>query len=148
MENYGFSLLREAFYIQERKIKKKVVWMNEENLIPNNKRSKSEVRENSRKGGINSGKKRKKLKSFREAITELLLLPPPEREDLEKLKTFGIEETNQMLAVVAFFEGITGKNKMNAEIYKLFLEILGENKQNTETSNDTLKSLIEVLKGG
>lgn len=40
---------------------------NEKNLIPNNKRSPDEVRENGRKGGIASGKKRRQIKSFREA---------------------------------------------------------------------------------
>lgn len=40
---------------------------NEKNLIPNSKRSPKEVRENGRKGGIASGKKRREIKSFREA---------------------------------------------------------------------------------
>lgn len=38
---------------------------NEQNLIPNNKRSKSEVRENARKGGINSGKARRDKADFK-----------------------------------------------------------------------------------
>ncbi len=38
---------------------------NEQNLIPNNKRSKSEVRENARKGGINSGKARREKADFK-----------------------------------------------------------------------------------
>lgn len=40
---------------------------NEKNLIPFSERSKSEARENGRKGGIASGKKRRQIKSFREA---------------------------------------------------------------------------------
>lgn len=38
---------------------------NEQNLIPNNKRSKSEVRANARKGGINSGKARREKADFK-----------------------------------------------------------------------------------
>ena len=44
---------------------------NEQNLIPQNKRTKSEQREIARKGGIASGKSRKARKTFKE---ELLLL--------------------------------------------------------------------------
>ena len=44
---------------------------NEQNLKPQNKRTKSEQREIARKGGIASGKKRKELKTLKE---ELLLL--------------------------------------------------------------------------
>ena len=44
---------------------------NEQNLIPNSKRSPSEVRKNGSKGGIKSGEVRRKRKTLRE---ELLLL--------------------------------------------------------------------------
>ena len=45
---------------------------NEQNLIPASMRSKSEVRENSRKGGINSGKTRAERKTLRETLSYLL----------------------------------------------------------------------------
>ena len=45
---------------------------NEKNLIPHNKRSKSEARENGRKGGIASGESRRKRKSLREQLEILL----------------------------------------------------------------------------
>ena len=45
--------------------------MNEENLIPQNKRTKKEQREIARKGGIASGKARRERKTLKE---ELLLL--------------------------------------------------------------------------
>lgn len=38
---------------------------NTNNLIPNNKRSKDEVRKNARKGGINSGKARREKADFK-----------------------------------------------------------------------------------
>ena len=46
--------------------------MNEENLIPMNERSESEVRELGRKGGIASGKARREKKIFKEAIEKQL----------------------------------------------------------------------------
>ena len=45
---------------------------NEKNLIPNNLRSKKEVRENSRKGGIASGKKRKEKKLMSQIYADFL----------------------------------------------------------------------------
>lgn len=45
---------------------------NEQNLIPNSQRTPSEVRENSRKGGIASGKARREKRAFREILEDLL----------------------------------------------------------------------------
>ena len=46
--------------------------MNEQNLIPNSERSPKEVRENGKKGGINSGKARRRKKEFRELFEKML----------------------------------------------------------------------------
>lgn len=45
---------------------------NEENLIPGNKRSKSELREITRKGGIASGKARRRKKELKTIIEQAL----------------------------------------------------------------------------
>ena len=45
---------------------------NEQNLIPNSERSPNEVRENGKKGGINSGKARRRKKEFRELFEKML----------------------------------------------------------------------------
>lgn len=42
--------------------------MNEQNLIPTNKRSKEEARELGRKGGINSGKTRREKRTMKQLI--------------------------------------------------------------------------------
>lgn len=47
----------------------------EDNLIPNNERSPSEVRENGRKGGIASGEARRKKKTMRELAVIVNSLP-------------------------------------------------------------------------
>lgn len=48
--------------------------MNDENLIPTNQRSKSEAREIGRKGGINSGKSRRKMRTMKENLFRFLHL--------------------------------------------------------------------------
>lgn len=53
---------------------------NEQNLIPNNKRTPSELREMTRKGGIASGKSRARMKTFKEAI-----LNTTSEDELEKM---------------------------------------------------------------
>ena len=45
---------------------------NEENLIPNNERSPSEVRENGRKGGIRSGEVRRQNADMRKRLKEIV----------------------------------------------------------------------------
>ena len=46
--------------------------MNDQNLIPGNKRSPREARENGRKGGIKSGETRRRQKSVKESILAAL----------------------------------------------------------------------------
>lgn len=58
--------------------------MNEENLIPNSKRSPSELREQTRKGGIASGKKRREQKLLK--TTALTMLNAIMDESSEKAK--------------------------------------------------------------
>ena len=48
---------------------------NAENLIPNSERSPSELRAQTRKGGIASGKARREKKLFRETLETLLSMP-------------------------------------------------------------------------
>lgn len=58
--------------------------MNEDNLIPNNERSPSELREMGRKGGIRSGEVRRQNKRIRENA-ELLAKIFTESEEGKKL---------------------------------------------------------------
>lgn len=48
------------------------VMANEKNLIPTSERTKEEARELGRKGGINSGKTRRRKKEFRELFEKML----------------------------------------------------------------------------
>lgn len=61
---------------------------NEQNLKPQNKRTKSEQKEIARKGGIASGKARRKRKEFKEAIKDALTIV---MEDNKTVQDIGIE---------------------------------------------------------
>ena len=76
---------------------------NEQNLIPINKRTKSEQREYQSQGGKKSGEVRRKKKLMKETMNMLLSLDLPESEGKEKLKKMGIEDEdlNVQTAILA-----------------------------------------------
>ena len=101
-----------------------------DNLIPMSERSKDEVREIARKGGINSGIARREKATLRKTLEQLLDTVPKSESNPEG-KTFR-ELTTQGLMLGA----ISGK----AENYKLMAQMLGEleEEQTTETPSVTI----------
>ena len=93
---------------------------NEQNLIPANKRSKSEARENGSKGGIASGKSRRKkanLKKAFETILQAEVASPNVKKQLEEL---GFDSTNEMaLAMVMMQKAMKGNVRAFEQISKL-----------------------------
>jgi len=80
--------------------------MNKSNLIPNSERSPEEVRENGRKGGIASGKARRRKKLIKEQLELLLSLPLKDENAKMKLKQLGIDADNldnQMAMIIAIW---------------------------------------------
>ena len=65
--------------------------MNEQSLIPYNKRSKSEVRANSRKGGIKSGESRRRKKELKEIIEMMFEKEYAMMEGKNEVKMSGAE---------------------------------------------------------
>ncbi len=79
--------------------------MNDENLIPNSKRSPSEVRKNGAKGGKKSGEVRRRKKSMKEKMQLLLSLPACDN-DLQELEVLGVEADdcdNEMVILKGLF---------------------------------------------
>lgn len=79
---------------------------NEQNLIPFNKRTESEQREYSKKGGQKSGEVRRQRKAMKEQMEMLLALPFKQEKQLKFIKDLGIEENqidNQMALIVAMY---------------------------------------------
>ena len=79
---------------------------NEQNLIPFNKRTKSEQREYAKKGGKKSGEVRRQRKAMKEQMEMLLSLPFKQQKQLNFMKDLGIKENeidNQMALMVAMY---------------------------------------------
>ena len=79
---------------------------NEQNLIPFNKQTESQQRENARKGGQKSGEVRRQRKAMKEQMEMLLTLPFKQTKQLKFIKELGISEEeidNQMALIVAMY---------------------------------------------
>ena len=119
------------------------------NLIPFNQRTEDEVKRIASKGGINSGKTRRRKKTQREALEFLLSLKVKDPKDRERLKELGVktsEMDNQMLALVGVWQKAVNGDTRAAEFLR---DTLGEgpnvvNPQqaiNSETNNTHLATL-------
>ena len=117
---------------------------NEENLIPINKRTKSEQRELHKKGGISSGKTRRRNKSMKDAMNKLLSLDVSDNNK-QVLKQLGLEENdmnNQMLVMVsAFQKAVNG----DVQAMNFIANITGSHAMN-ETEKQKIKLEKERLK--
>ena len=122
-----------------------------DNLIPMNERTEGEQREIARKGGIESGKARRRKRTMKEAA-QIILKAPVSAEKAELLKKHGIAEqdcTNLMLIMVkavqmaadgdlkaaAFVRDILGENPQY-KIYEKRLEYLIADKEAAHTLAD------------
>ena len=78
---------------------------NEKNLVPFDERSEKEARELGQKGGIASGKARRRKKSLKQKMQLLLSLPAADNDQSE-LATMGVDPEdmdNEMVLVKALF---------------------------------------------
>ena len=110
--------------------------MNNENLIPNNQRSPSEVRENGKKGGIASGESRREKKKVAELVRIYMSMPSASgKEGKTRMDDF-IEKAIKNSAGVATLD----------EVIKL-QRIIGEDvtKIQVET-DDTAMQVAQELK--
>ena len=99
-----------------------------ENLIPMNERTKDEQREIAKKGGIESGKVRRRKRTMKEAA-QIILKAPANAEQAELLKKYGIAEqdcTNLMLIMAKAVQMAADGNLKAAEFVR---DVLGENPQ-------------------
>lgn len=93
---------------------------NEQNLIPANKRSKSEARENGSKGGIASGKARRKKANLRKAFETILQAEVASPNVKKQLEELGFDSTNEMaLAMVMMQKAMKGNVRAFEQISKL-----------------------------
>ena len=93
---------------------------NEQNLIPMDQRSQSEVRELGREGGRASGEARRRKKSLREAAELYLSLPVSDRRAWNKLARDGVapEDVDNQMAIIAGLTIKAVKGDAKAARYK------------------------------
>lgn len=102
---------------------------NEQNLIPNHERSPSEARENGKKGGIESGKSRRRKKALRLALKGLMDIPLRElAPDLRDGIMIAAKVTDEELTVAEVLIGSIVRTACNgnSQMAKLLLDTIGE----------------------
>lgn len=103
---------------------------NENNLIPI--RSESEAREKGAKGGINSGKSRRKKRDMKQKLKMLLELPCQNYDDFNAASQLGIEMDdidNEMVVLIGLYN--EAKNGNVAAVREM-RNILGKDNSHTE----------------
>ena len=107
--------------------------MNEENLIPMNQRSESEVRDLGKKGGIASGEARREKKMLKELLEDAL--------------SKGTETDNEYVNITLAL--IREANKGNVKAYEVIRDTLGqkpvEEVKVTKSTDDTIKEIDDYL---
>ena len=99
---------------------------NEKNLIPLDKRTKSEQREIQSSGGIASGAARRRKRSLKEAADLYLSLPVTDRRVLNKIARDGVEpeDIDNQMAIVAGLAGVAAQGDSKAA--KVLFDLLGD----------------------
>lgn len=120
--------------------------MNEGNLKPNSERTPSEIKEMTTKGGINSGKSRRKKADMRKAVQSML--DNTYKDDRNGKELSGAE----VMALKLFKIATNEKDKNCIAAIKLIIELTGQNKdtltdKKTKTEIKLLEARIKALSG-
>ena len=121
--------------------------MNEKNLIPNERRTPSERRENARKAGIASGASRRRKRSMKEAADLYLSLPVSDKRRWNKIARKYVDPEdidNQMAMIIGLTEAATAGD---ARAGKLIAELIGEGTPKEDAEQDQLSRAAELLGG-
>ena len=120
---------------------------NEENLIPNEERTPSERRENARKGGIASGKARRRKRSMKEAADLFLSLPVSDKRKFNKAarRYVDVEDIdNQVLMIMGLVDAATDGD---ARAARVVIDMIGESTPREDAEQDQLARAAELLGG-
>lgn len=122
------------------------VKVNNENLIPNNRRSKEEVREHSRKGGIKSGEVRREKKTLKDTLKMLLALPIKDETTKEMLSSIGIAEKDMTRQITVCLGALKAADNGSYKSLDTIATLLGEKITKVEVSGDTSPVIEEIDK--
>ena len=115
--------------------------MNDENLIPTSQRSKSEAREIGRKGGINSGKSRRKKRTMKENLLRFLHLQMKDKNG-NPLTNPTTGEDGMTFIEASMVKLIAKAANGDIKAIELIREILGENVLKTDVTIKTEQPLF------
>lgn len=114
---------------------------NEKNLIPQNRRTKSEQREIARKGGKASGKKRREKKAYREIAKAVLSAKVEDDELLALAAQFGVKKPDVKTITLLGMVRAAATGSHNA--FDRLVELTGE--KETESNADVMSKLDKVI---
>lgn len=134
----------------------------EENLIPMSERSKDEVREIAAKGGVNSGKTRRKRKAMREQAELLLSMPFQDikvkdgngnikslLKEFEKVSGLKADEIdNQMAAVISVWQTVLKGGMGSTNAFNALRDLVGEKPKEVieiHNTDETIKELNKII---
>ena len=117
---------------------------NEKNLVPLDKRTKSEQREITHKGGKASGVARRRKRSMKEAADLFLSLSVTDTRKWNSLSAKGVDPEdidNQMAIIVGMAKSA---EKGNANAARVLIDMLGEEPEADVQSDD---GFLDALRG-
>lgn len=124
--------------------------MNNENLIPLNKRTQRERKEIARKGAIATNKKKAEQKTYRDMAKAMLSATITDENILNELKAYGLSETDVKAYTLLGMIKASGNGSHNA--FDRLMMLVGEETQTTtseqEKQANLLKAIQEAVKNG
>lgn len=122
-----------------------------DNLIPANRRTEDELREMTKKGGIASGKARRKKANLRKALNTLLISSVSDEEIASELSSMGFDDSYEMAVMLSLIKSaldgdvsavgqitkLSGANKDTYDIAEQRERTKLLKQQNAERSNET-----------
>ena len=125
--------------------------MNDENLIPLNKRPQRERKEIARKGAIATNKKKAEQKTYREMAKAMLSATIADENILNELQAYGLSETDVKAYTLLGMIKASGNGSHNA--FDRLMELIGEKEQNQNENviaklDKVLGDIDEVMNNG
>lgn len=119
--------------------------MNNENLIPNYKRTPSELREQTRKGGIASGKARREKRTLREAMTFMMTKGELSEPVKDMLRAEGLSEKDFTHTMVMTRSLIAKAEAGDVSAYNAIRDIIGEKPTDEVAVNIPNSIRVEIV---
>lgn len=119
---------------------------NPENLIPGDKRSQSEARENGKKGGIASGAARRRKKSLKELGDMIGSLSVKSEKNKAIMRAAGIEDEDMIRDTAMLFMLEAKAEKGDTNAIALIAKIRGQLKEQVQAEVAEVKPLVDLTK--